>query len=87
MTIQKDELEKLRGVGIHTLLGKPSVGRRLSIRCPHGNRDSTPSCVIYPDNSFYCFSCGKHGKNALDFLVSLEGVDFQKAVEELKNYV
>lgn len=81
-----EELNILRNVSIHSIVGIQNNGRRVVISCPHGNRDSNPSCVIYPDNSYHCFSCGKHGNNALDFMVDIEG-DFIRALEELIKYV
>lgn len=52
-------------------------------KCPlhNGNNDSALS--VYPENnSFYCFSCGKHG-NIIDFVASLENIDYLEAIEML----
>jgi DNA primase len=77
----EEEIQYARDVSIHSLLGVKNSGRRVSIRCPFHN-ERTPSCVIYPDNSYHCFGCSKHGKNAIDFIVDM-GHSFNEAVKEL----
>lgn len=84
--LSQEELQRLRNVSIFSILGVPYTGRRKAISCPHGNSDSDPSCWLYPDNTWHCFSCGRHGNNALDFMVEIEG-SFLKAVEELVKHV
>lgn len=85
MTDNKEKLEKVRAVRITQLLGIKESGRRQNIRCPfHGEK--TPSCVIFPDNTFHCFGCGAHGNNAIDFVMKL-GCNFVEAVKELEQYV
>jgi DNA polymerase family A/CHC2 zinc finger/Toprim domain len=51
--------------------------------CPF-HEDNTPSLHIYPDH-YFCFSCGTHG-NQLDWLVAVEGMKHDDAVELLKNW-
>ena len=43
------------------------VGKKRVTHCPFHN-DKTPSFFIYPDNSFYCFSC-KEGGDAITFVM------------------
>ena len=86
MKLSEQELNKLRDVSIHSILGIENTGRKVAISCPHSNSDKTPSCYIYPDNSYKCFSCGAFGFNALDFTISVEG-DFLSAVNELIKYI
>lgn len=57
-------------------------GTRKIARCPF-HEERTPSFVIYKTNSFHCFGCGIHGKNAIDFLMKKNGVDFKDAVKSL----
>jgi DNA primase len=83
----EEQMNKMRDVSIATLCGKPSNGRKQVIACPHGNRDTTPSCYIFPDNGFKCFSCGKRGNNAIDFLLSFEGSEFKDVLDELSKYI
>lgn len=80
-----EEIEKIRQIPISRILGLPSNHRRISIKCPF-HRDKSPSCVIYPDNSYYCFGCTAHGNNVIDFVMGL-GSNFRAAVDELKKYV
>lgn len=76
------ELEQLRQIRIHKLLGIKDTGRRVSVRCPF-HSDGTPSLTIYKDNSYHCFGCQANGQNAIDFLIQA-GLSFTEAVEELK---
>lgn len=64
------------------MMGKENRGRPVSVRCPF-HSDNSPSCYLYPDNSFHCFGCGAHGKGAIDFVMKL-GFGFKETVEELK---
>lgn len=57
------------------------LGSRHTALCPFHNED-TPSFVIYPDNSFYCFGCQAHG-DAIDFIKLLKNCDFKEAVGSL----
>lgn len=83
--MSKEELEKIREIPIHTFINIKNVGRKQMIKCPfHGEK--TPSCVIYPDNSFHCFGCGAHGKGAIDFFVKM-GYTFSETVNQLKGYL
>lgn len=56
-------------------------GLRYTALCPFHNED-TPSFVIYPDNSFYCFGCQVHG-DAIDFMKLLKNCGFKEAVDSL----
>lgn len=79
------EIEQIRNVRILDLLAMQDNGRKQSIKCPfHG--DKTPSCVIYPDNTYHCFGCKAHGFNAIDFVMGL-GADFKEALKELEQYL
>lgn len=80
-----DELEVLRTISIHSILGVVNNGRKISLRCPF-HQERTPSFFLYPDNKFYCFGCGKKGSNAIDFVVGL-GYSFQEALIELSEYL
>lgn len=83
--LSKNELEILRGVSIHHLLGISDTGRKTKMKCPfHAER--TASFFIWPDGSFYCFGCATKGRGAIDLLTSL-GYTFPEAIEELSNYL
>ena len=79
--LTKEELQLVRDVSIHKLLGIPNTGRNIMVRCPFHN-ERTPSCLISPDNTFHCFGCGAHGKGAIDFCQAM-GYSFKDSVMEL----
>lgn len=84
MTEERD-IEAARKVPIAGLLGL-RLGQRLThCKCPFHN-DSTPSFVIYPDNSYHCYGCSAHGNNAIDFVMKLMEMPFKEAVSELMAY-
>ncbi len=61
-------------------------GRNFVGLCPFHNED-TASFSVSPDKQiFYCFGCNKGG-NAINFLMSIEGLSFPEAVEKLANKV
>lgn len=78
------EIEKAREVKLTSLLAIAETGRKQMIRCPF-HAEKTPSFVIFPDNSFHCFGCKAHGRNAIDFVMKL-GTTFYDAVTELQKY-
>lgn len=81
----KEDIEKVRDIPIFLFLNLKNTGRRQMVRCPF-HQEKTPSCVIYPDNSFHCFGCTAHGKGAIDFFMKM-GFSFKDTIEELKKYV
>lgn len=83
--ITSSQVELCRHVPILTLLNVIDRGRRVMVKCPF-HSDGTASLAIYPNNGFYCFGCGAHGKNAVDFIVAL-GYTFPEALQELRRYI
>lgn len=81
-TIDRD-IEQARTVPIETLLEARvrHVGGRAITLCPF-HTEKTPSFTVYADNSFHCFGCGKHGNNAIDFVMA-DGTSFIDAVRRL----
>ena len=79
--LTKEQIEQARNVSLAKVMGVPDSGRRITICCPFHN-EKTGSCVLYPDNSFFCFGCNAKGKNSIDFLM-LTGMSFQQTVDEL----
>jgi DNA primase len=77
----QEQIERARGTPIHALLGIQYSNRTVSIRCPFHN-ERTPSFMVYPDSSYYCFGCTATGQNAIDFLMSA-GYSFNDAVGAL----
>jgi DNA primase len=82
----KPTLTQLREVSIHKILGLVNTGRRVSISCPFGHRDRNPSFSLFPNNSFKCFSCGKHGGGAVDFCLFL-GYSMKDCTKELAKFL
>lgn len=85
MKLTNDEINIIRSVRIHRILGVEDDNRKLSLRCPFHN-ERTPSFYLYPDNSFHCFGCNKNGQGAIDFCVQL-GYSFVDALTELVKYI
>ena len=80
-----EEINRIRHISIHRILGIDNRGNKVSLRCPFHN-ERTPSFVLFPDNSFYCFGCRAHGKGAIDFCVNM-GYSFIDALSELVKYI
>jgi len=77
------DLERIRNIPITTILGIRHTGRRQSVICPfHGDTD--PSMVLYPDGSYHCYGCTRHGFNSIDFILE-SGCTFSEAIKELDN--
>lgn len=81
------DLEKIREISIHKVLGLKGTGRT-KMKCPfhtkeNGRREKTPSFYVFENNTFKCFGCGVHGKNAIDLLMA-DGTSFIEAVKELR---
>ncbi len=83
--LTQEELNQIREVRIHKILGVNDTGRDIKIKCPlHSER--TPSFVLYKNNTFHCFGCNVHGQGAIDFCVEL-GYSFVEALTELIKYL
>jgi DNA primase len=85
--IRKEDIDALRErarivdvVGDHTSLKR--AGSRMKGLCPfHSER--TPSFTVDPGtNLYYCFGCGAGG-DIYRFLMQVEGLEFNEAVEQL----
>lgn len=79
--ISEQELNRIRSIRIHRILGIVDNGKDIMIKCPF-HPDSTPSCVLYSNGGFHCFGCGKNGQNAIDFCINL-GYTFNESLSEL----
>lgn len=84
----KEDLEPLRHIRIHHILGLEDNGKRQQIKCPFHKRgqERTPSFALYPDNSYNCFGCDANGQNAIDFLLET-GESFGDVIKELRKYI
>jgi len=79
------QFDNYRNISIAKILNQQE-GRRVMCPCPFGHKDKTPSFVLFPDNHYHCFSCGKHGYGAIDFCRDI-GYTFNESLEELKIYL
>lgn len=85
LNTRKGDVEEARKVPIVGLLNLRRTGRIVHSKCPF-HADNTPSFAVYPDNTYHCFGCGKHGNNAIDFVMTLMEIPFKEAVSELMSY-
>ena len=64
---------------------KGTGGGRHSLTCPF-HEDKNPSFVVYPNNTFHCFSCARNG-DAIDLIRELKNLSFKAALNYLNiNY-
>lgn len=59
------------------------IGTRFLTKSPF-NRDTNPSFVIYPSNTYFDWSSGKHG-DIIDLVKELEHYTFKEALEHLQS--
>ena len=79
---QKKEVAKQTPIlSLYSFQKLRKLGSRYTALCPFHN-ESTPSFVIYPDNSFYCFGCQAHG-DAIDFMKLIKGCSFKEAIGQM----
>ena len=83
--LTNDELEILRSIPIHSILGLSNDGRKVKMKCPFHNED-TASFFIFPENTYYCFGCARGGYGSISFLVDL-GYSFEESIQELEHYL
>ena len=78
-----DLSDALDTVSLAELVTEPLTNGQMC--CPF-HEDRTPSLRIYPDH-YHCFGfgCGAHG-DQLDWLIAVEGMDRDDAIELLKNW-
>ena len=76
--IQANPIESVAGSYVQLT----RTGSKLKCKCPF-HPDSTPSCVLYPENnSFYCFGCHVGG-SVITFVQNIESLSFPEAVKML----
>ncbi len=61
---------------------KSTGGGRHNMICPLHN-DSKPSFIVFPDQNWRCFGCGRSG-DAIEFVRELHDLSFKKALEYLE---
>ncbi len=76
----RTDIERAKEKTVFDLLGL-SRARRQKVRCMF-HAEKSPSFVIYPDGSWYCFGCAEHGKDSIDFLTK-QGFSFPEVMRHL----
>ena len=51
-------------------------------KCPLHKGDNPTSFVVYPDNHYYCYACGRSG-NIIDYVAERDNITYRSAIEEL----
>ena len=74
----KSEIDRAKSTPIDSII---KVGRNKKTLCLF-HQDSNPSMHIFPNNRFYCFSCGKYG-DVIDIVMERDGINFTEAVKKL----
>lgn len=59
---------------------------RWTFRCTRHGNDRTPSGVIYPDQHWYCFGCGKGG-DVFDFIQLYGHRSFTESLHDLSRWL
>jgi DNA primase len=75
--LAKTLVEVLTEQGVETF--ESSNGRRVA-HCPFHEGDRSPSFVVYPNETYYCFGCQVWG-NPVKFLVDYKGMSGKEALE------
>ena len=79
-------VERCKKIPIENLLQSEIIinGDRKKTVCPI-HKEDTPSFFIFENNSYHCFGCQAHGSNAIDFVIEWKGLDFNGALDYLRN--
>jgi hypothetical protein len=74
----KDIAKQRSIISVYPFQRLRKVGERYQALCPFHN-EKTPSFVIYPNNTFYCFGCHVGG-DAIDFIKLVNKCEFKEAI-------
>lgn len=82
-TISEQAIEQAKDFPIKEIVGVPvkNTGRYLTCTCPL-HQENTPSFIIYPENTWYCFGCNQGG-DSIDLVMAMDTISFAQAVKEL----
>ena len=54
--LTEQEMERMRDVSIHMILGVPNTYKTKMISCPfEDHNDNTASFALYPENNYHCY--------------------------------
>jgi len=79
--INKEKIKSTPILSLYSFQKLRKVGGRWTALCPFHNED-TPSFVIYPDNSWWCFGCNKGG-DSINFIQELRSCNFKEALQTI----
>lgn len=79
-SLTDDQIQQARDFPVEDLIDTKRIRRMWC--CPFHEEDS-PSFHIYRENSWHCFGCSAHGKNAIDFVMKKNNLGFVEAVRFL----
>jgi hypothetical protein len=83
MTISENTLRQVKSADLVNIIGQivklKRVGNNYVGLCPFHN-EKTPSFIVTRGKCYKCFGCGEGGKNAIDFIIKYERVQFVDAV-------
>lgn len=77
---QGDDVTRAKSVPIDSIIKTNHQRKALCLF----HKEKTPSMHVFPDNHFYCFSCGARG-DVIDIVKELHHMDFKRAVEWLNS--
>jgi hypothetical protein len=82
----EEDLSVFRQIPIQHFTRQPvkKLGSKFFVSCVFHN-DKHPSCALYGEKGFYCFSCGAAG-NSVDWAIKEYGYTFTQAVDFLRYY-
>jgi len=90
MRVSESEIERIRSArSVLEFMENPRrAGRCFKVRCPlPGHDERTPSFYYYPDGGYWCFGCGRGGKDVISFAFHYWELswpkDFPVALEKL----
>lgn len=65
---------------------EPFPDGTMRMRCPiHSNSENNSSFAVFPNNTFYCFSCSAHG-GIIHYTMESKGLNFDDAIGYLADY-
>lgn len=82
--VNKEYAKQIPIVDLYPFEKLRRFGKRYQCKCPFHD-EKNPSFVIYPNNSFYCFSC-QTGGDSITFLRRLKNIGFKEAVAEIGGF-
>lgn len=82
-TISDQDIENAKSFPLENIVNVPikKSGKYFTCNCPI-HQEKTPSFVIYPENTWYCFGCNQGG-DAIDLVMVLEQLTFVEALKSL----